>query len=220
MKVFYENVAAVLFVLLSCSAQATVLSSEGSFSSDDEVKLFNFSLGSDFLFSARTWSFGGGVNGAGDSVAAGGFAPVLSLFDANGTQDLLQIAQAGAGGSCPAGANTDPASGFCWDVGFSLLLTTGDYILALTQDDNTPFGPFLTDGFLRNGQGNFTGPSYLGTDGQCVLVDGGQRTCDWAVDFVLPESPVVVPEPGALALLALGVVVLAGVKRRTRSIAI
>ena len=208
----FKGLAAVFFVLVSFNAQASVLSAQGSFASDDEVKLFNFSLGADFLFSARTWSFGGGVNGAGDTIAAGGFAPILSLFSATGNQDLLQIAQAGAGGSCPSGANVDAASGFCFDVGVSALLPAGDYLLALSQDNNTPLGPFFTDGFLQAGRGNFTGPDYLGTNGQCILVGGSQRTCNWAVDLVIPE----VPEPGTLALWAVGLITIVGLKRRTQ----
>ena len=214
MKTLYRNLATAIFLFCSLSAQASVISSQGSFASDDEVRLFNFSLPVDFLFSARTWSFGGGVNGAGDPIAAGGFAPILSLFSATGNQDLLQIAQAGAGGSCPSGANVDAASGYCFDVGVSALLSAGDYLLALTQDNNTPLGPYFTDGFLQAGRGNFTGPDYLGANGQCVLVDGSQRNCNWAVDLVLPDR-VTVPEPGTLALLALGLITIAGLKRRT-----
>ena len=220
MKTYFRTLATAFFFLFSFSAQAAVLSAQGSFASDDEVKLFNFSLGADFLFSARTWSFGGGVNGAGDPIAAGGFAPILSLFSATGNQDLLQIAQAGAGGSCPSGATVDAASGFCFDVGVSALLSAGDYLLALTQDNNTPFGPFFTDGYLQAGRGNFTGPDYLGVDGQCILVDGSQRTCNWAVDLVLPDRIVNVPEPGTLALLVLGLITIAGLKRHADPVSI
>ena len=214
MKRLYRNLATAIFLCCSFNTQASVISLQGNFASDDEVRFFVFSLASDHLFSARTWSFGGGVNGAGDAIAGGGFAPILSLFSGIGNEDLLQIAQAGAGGSCPSGANVDAVSGYCFDVGVSALLSAGDYVLALSQDNNTPFGPYLTDGFLQAGRGNFTGPDYLGTNGQCVLVDGSQRTCNWAVDLVLPDAIVTVPVPGTLALLALGLFGIAGFKRR------
>ena len=134
---------------------------------------------------------------------------------------MLQIAQAGASGSCPTGANTDAVSGFCFDVGLSALLSAGNYLLALTQDNNTPLGPFFSDGFLQAQRGNFTGPDFLGADGrQCILVDGSQRTCNWAVDLVLPDAVVNVPEPSSLALLALGLVTIASLKRRGHPVSI
>ena len=126
--------AALLAFVLASSAHASVISYTGSFASDDEIQTFAFSLGTAGQVSARTWSFGGGVNAAGASITEGGFAPLLTLFDATGSQDLLQIAQAGAFGSCPPGAFTDSASGFCWDVGIlNFSLNAGDYFFVLTS---------------------------------------------------------------------------------------
>ena len=43
---------------------------------------------------------------------------------------------------------------------FSAVLSPGDNLAVLTQDDNTPFGPFFSDGFQRDGQGDFTFSPY------------------------------------------------------------
>lgn len=200
------RIATIICSLWAFSVQATPLSYTGTFSSDDQVEIFAFNLASSGTVSARTWSFGGGTNAAGTVIPGGGFAPDIWLFSASGTQDLLQSALAGNSGSCPAGANTDPTSGNCWDVGIEIALTAGDYFIALTQDGNTAFGPSYADGFLQGGQGNFT--DYSGAGGQCIMVDGSQRTCDWALDIALPDAIQGpggrVPEPGSLALLAVG----------------
>jgi hypothetical protein len=217
MKSFYRSLTAAAFLLATFTAQASTASYTGAFSSDDEIQGFTFTLIASGSVTAQTWSFGGGTNAAGNVIAAGGFAPTLSLFNMTPSSDygvLLQSVQSGASGSCPSGANSDPASGFCWDVGFTASLQAGTYLLALTQDTNTPFGPTFTDGFLQTGRGNFTGPDYLGQPGQCILVDGSQRSCAWAVDIALPTTAPV-PLPGGLVLLVSGLLALFGLRRRT-----
>lgn len=186
--------------LVALPVHAATQSFSGSFTQDDERASIAFNVAMDGDVILQTWSFGGGINAAGTSVAAGGFAPMLSIFTAGG--DLIGLAQAGVAdcGAC----NTDPVSGFRWDVSWSATLSAGSYLAVLTQDDNSPFGPSLSDGFSRDGQGNFTGPNFLGTDGAFILVDASQRDGHWAVDVTTP-----VPEPGAWAMLLAGLGLLA-----------
>lgn len=216
MKSSYLSFTASVLLLAAFSAQASISSYTGTFSSDDEIKTFTFTLMASGVVTAQTWSFGGGINAGGTAISAGGFAPTLSLFNMTPSSDygiLLQTVQSGVRGSCPSGANDDSASGFCWDVGLSSTLQAGTYQLALTQDTNTPYGPTLVEGFQKTGQGDFTGTDYLGQPGQFILIDGSQRTNAWALDISIPSSTPV-PLPGGFALLASGLVAMFGLRRR------
>jgi hypothetical protein len=169
---------------------AAPVSFNGSFSEDDDMVAFAVRLNAAGTLTAQT-----------DSFANGGFAPVLSLFEATGLQQLLALTYGGIGAGCP-GLPADAATGFCWDASLSVPLVAGDYLLVLTQDDNLPFGPTFADGFLRAGTGNFTGPTFLGTPGSFTLVSGHQRTPEWSltIDGADDVARTDVPEPGTFAL--------------------
>ena len=74
-----------LMALLLCSVQAVSAASfsyTGSFSNDSDVQLFDFSLAADSsAVVINTLSVNGGLNVAGNLIAAGGFNPYLSLWD-------------------------------------------------------------------------------------------------------------------------------------------
>ena len=74
-----------LMALLLCSVQvvsANSFSYTGSFSNDSDVQLFDFSLAADSsAVVINTLSVNGGLNVAGNLIAAGGFNPYLSLWD-------------------------------------------------------------------------------------------------------------------------------------------
>lgn len=199
-KSFLNIITATACLCWAVTVHATLLSYTGTLHQDDQKELISFTNPIAGLVSLRTLSFGGGANAAGDTIAAGGFAPLVSLFDS--TDMLIGLAQAGIA-SC--GGTSDPATGFCWDVLLDMTLPAGDYLAVLTQDDNSPFGPFLSDGFLHDGEGNFTGGF--------VLLSGDQRDGHWALDISLPGSSPI-PEPGTLALLGGGLLALARLRRR------
>ncbi len=211
---------AILFLtvsvcLIAGSAYAASFSFVGSIPQDDYVQLFNFSISAPTVVIARTWSFAGGTNAAGQVISAGGFSPVLSLFDATGSQDLLQLDWSGGQGAGPRAI--DPISGYAWDSYMSPSLNAGSYILALSEDDNVPNGPTFADGFSRTGQGNFTGPNFTGQPGSFILVDGSQRTNGWAVDIIGADSAEV-PEPSSLITLCFGGMAALAFPRRRRRI--
>jgi len=138
-------------------ASAAAFSFEGSFTTDDNIQLFNFSISSPGTVTIQSWGFAGGMNAAGNNIPAGGFATDLSLLDSAGNLITFD-----SGGVAPAGCsprNIDSATNFCLDGYISTALASGQYIVALTEDNYLPFGPSLADGFLQQGQGNFTGPA-------------------------------------------------------------
>src|ERR1700722_14735030 len=127
---------------------ATDFSFVGAFAQDDDRLQFTFNVIQPGTVSLRTWSYPGGVNSAGATIASGGFAPSLSLFDSTGL--LVAINRDGGCGKVAA----DPVTTWCWDAIIATPLPSGTYQLILTESENTPFGPYLADPFVYDGAGD------------------------------------------------------------------
>ena len=198
----------IFTALFVTDANAATVSYTGTFTADDNVRLFTFTLPAANTVTAETWSFAGGVNAAGNPIPAGGFSPDVWLFDSTGTllqADSPESPHHAAPSDCGPRA-VDPATGFCWDAYLKVALPAGPYTLVLTQDGNVLADGFsLAGAFTEQGVSNFT--DVLGLGGEFYLPDGlTERDGQWALDISgIPAAAA--PEPGAcvagLALLGL-----------------
>jgi hypothetical protein len=88
------------------------------------------------------------------------------------------------------------------------------------QYDNFANGPNLSNGFIRTGQGNFTGPLTGNPGGSFRDVSGSQRDSHWAFDILNVQQattpPTGVPEPSTIVLLLPGLAGLVAGFRRSR----
>ena len=184
-----------LAILLSgLPAFGSTISFSGVLSRDDSIVLFEYSVPATGLVSVATTSY-----------TAGGFAPVLSLFDSSG--NLLFYDN---------GYPNNADAQFSWNS-----LANQKYTVALTEYDNLPLGPNLADGFAEQGNGNFTAkpPFNPPLSGGFYLPGPIQLTGDWAVTFSAgtPITASQVPEPGSGLLLLAGVIAASGFRRYCRS---
>jgi len=188
--------AAVLGVLLGNLALADI-SYTGLFAHDDQMFSVGFSLTAPTNIVLQTWSFGGGTDAAGHLIPAGGFAPVVSLFDSSGNLLAFDDGGTAPGGGCGP-RSLDPVTGFCLDAFIHGAYPAGSYTAVLTEWDSTPNGPTLADGFLEQGNGDFTGGPFFLNAGS-----GYQRTGDWELDVPGVDPPTPAPEPVSAIPLAL-----------------
>jgi len=176
-------------------ANASTVTYSGTLAADDQVQSYTYNLAqaSTVIFSTSSY-------------ATGGFVPVLSLFDAAG----VVVGSDGGDATCYAGMGADATTKMCDDAYLKETLAAGSYILAVTEFFNVPVGPNLSDGFLMQGQGNFTG-STCGTSGAFYQTDIApcvQRDGNFSV------AATATPEPGTIWLGALPLVFFGLARRR------
>ena len=217
-RAFRPTLLVMLALLCAGLASATSISFTGTFVQDNDMQILYFNLQTATTVTIETWSFGGsslnpspaGENANGDVIPAGGFWPVLSVF--NDITGSLEASDAGGNAGCLYCA-VDPTTLTAMDAYINVFLLAGTYMLVLTENDNTAIGPNLADGFLRSGLGNFTSDYSGGTDPGPFLwpfqdSNGNyiHQTEHWAVDITGADYAGTTPEPASLALVATGLV--------------
>jgi hypothetical protein len=207
-----RNILQVLWLALlaSTALQASSFSFQGEFGSGDQIQLFDFAISSNTTVTLKSLGYGGGTNSLEGVILAGGFDPVLTLFQADGTQ-------VGSFDDDPGCADTNQNHGACLDPYFNGLLQAGSYQLALTQAGNFSLGN-LSDGFLQQGQGNSTANncSPLNPQGFCDIF-GNHNNHNWALDIIAVDSAAEVsgvPEPSSWSLAACVLALLGIIYRR------
>lgn len=210
----YRYLIAAFAVMAAAPAGAATFSYSGDFTRDDDVVLVGFELLADSTVTFQSFSYAGGTQADGTTVSAGGFDPILGLYDSSG--DLITYQDDRV---FDASAPTDPVTGQQYDVFYSTDLLAGSYTFTLSQYDSYP-RLTLDAGFSRDGDGNFTAVFGCSNGSFCDYT-GDNRTAFYAFDLIGVDSVeftapgAVVPLPAGLPLLAGGLGALAILRRRS-----
>lgn len=207
----------VLSIASGSALQASSFTLQGTFHLDDNVALFDVTLTQSAKVDFRTFGYAGGTTANGIVVPAGGFDPILTLFDASGAF----LAENDDGSSSPV----DVGTGHADDADLSVSLAAGHYIVALTQYDNFSIG-MLSDGFLEDGNAHFTADPNFSSAGPCPGnlfrdTSGTASRCrngNWTAEFlnidsVVPRATSSVPEPSAFAFITLSLAAIVCARR-------
>ena len=184
------------------SAATETFSFTGNLFDDADAGIFGFSIASISDVTIRSYSYAGGTQADGTPIPAGGFDPVVALWDGSGAL-ITEVDDS------PGDVPLDPVTGSDFDVNFTVSdLSAGNYSVSVVQFSNFALGGNLSNGFSETNP-DFTGINYGCSNGQFCDVNGENRTAFWAVDVLANDpgtnpAPVPLPAGGLLLLTTLG----------------
>ncbi len=202
--------AFTLFAVTATALQAGNFSFTGTFSTDDQVQLFNFSVASTTTVTLLSEGFGGGIYTGGKNVSGtvinpGGLDSAFIWFDGTGT--ILDSVDDDT-------TNTvNKYNGSYSDAYYQGSFAAGNYTLALVLHQNANIDTLLADGFAQTGNPSFS----CGGSGNFCDGGGGNTTGAWAVDIIQVDTASEVtatPEPATFALIGLPLALVIASRRR------
>jgi hypothetical protein len=205
-----KPIALILALCASVSsASAANISYTGQFTYDNEVKLIQFTVDALSTIGLRSYSYAGGVNAAGETIARGGFDPIIALFNSAGQL----IGDQDDGGCSKVG--TDAVTRQCWDINYSVKLGPGTYTASIMQYNNYSVSNNLADGFY------YAGDQYRNFRNGFVDEMDVKRNGNWALDLlnVSPPTPAgsEVPEPGSIWLVGAALAGMTALRRKAKA---
>jgi len=206
-------IAIVSIVATSCvafpaHAEFTFTVASGNLSADDDVQSTPFTLTQAQSLIFYTTSYAGGTNADGTVTPAGGFDPILTLFDSSGNTIAYND------DDTTGFVGTDPATGLAADSYFSETLGPGTYTLSISEYDN--FASTDSSDWTEAGNPTFTSEfanPFNPLPGPFLDQTGDQRTSSYTYDIQASDfnaEPGAVPEPSPAIDMGLFVVVLTG----------
>jgi hypothetical protein len=212
--------SAIFVMLLAAGVRAdTTTSYTGTLATSESTFETTLNLSSAENVTLQTYGFGGGVNGAGTSIAAGGTDPFLAIFSGTGGGasilndgmgnpygTSLDLGNYGSFNGCPPAGLVDFGGPTCGDITMSIAdLAAGTYTIVLSDGQYIANAVF-DNGTLSEGFTDLTGGVF------CNLANGATDCPNTSGAYALDVTTsggsgggggtTTTPEPTALVLLS------------------